>query len=165
MEHLTVEIAHALLAGTLPPDEEAAWRTHLLACQDCRALLAGEAALERVLDLGDAAPGPTEPDPERLARRLERLAPDAPRRIRRRHTWTALEVAAVVGLAGSLGWQLARSTRAPEDVARALGVTPDLQRRVVNHLDALEVLASDPWLIEDYDTVRTLEQFIFEPES
>jgi hypothetical protein len=162
MAHLTVETAHALIAGTLPPNEVAAWQAHVRTCNTCRELLAGEEALTRVLDLGDNAPAPATTDPERLARRMERLAPDANRRIRRRLTWTVVEAAVAVALTGLLVWQFVRAARAPSDVARDLGISTDLQQRVIANLDALDVLTTDAWLVEDYETVRTLEQFIFE---
>ena len=161
MEHLDVQLAHRLLNGQLDPATQAHWLQHADRCLGCHDLLANERALMAVLDLGQGpsrAPGARSLD--RLLERVDQLAPGAPARRWSRNVLAIIAATAVVGLSLLLTWQLSRASAEPAAIAQELRITADLQNKVVANLDTLGSLADDPWLLDQYEAVCTLEQLV-----
>ncbi len=70
-----------------------------------------------------------------------------------------------VALAVLLIWQLGRAT-AGESVDRVVkGIPAGLERRVVSNMDALVTLERDPWLIDEFGAVETLDGLIADPPN
>jgi hypothetical protein len=114
-----------------------------------------------VLDLGQQ-PAPPNPDVEGLIDRVNCLAPGASRR---RGPGLGLAVVGglvAIGLASTLAWQITRAAGGPAALAEELRIPPELQDRVVLNFHALATLERDPWLVEHYEAVQTLEQLIAE---
>lgn len=151
MEHLDAELARGLVTGSAPPEVRAHWEEHVRACPRCRALLARErqwAGLARL----DREPPELAGGAERLLARMH-LPAD-----RRRYSRRVLAVvlAALAGGAGGLAYRLAT---APAQVAGpAMG--PDLRppRELLARLELVQVLQRDPWLLEDFETVRWMAE-------
>lgn len=159
MKHLTVELARRLIHGHLDAPARAHWERHLRDCPPCRALLARERAWSNLLDLGDPAgappaPGDGGPPPPAMA------APPPARPGRSRGSALLAAGLATAGLAAALGWQLAAAGRAAERAAQELRVPRQLEAQVAANLPALVTLAHEPWLVEDYETVRALEELL-----
>lgn len=161
MEHLDIELARQLLAGQIPPVQRAHWQRHAETCDRCRALLANERALLGVLG-GAEEPLPATPSAQ-LGRVLERVSDVLPGGRTRRRMRTVFTVAAA-GAALGLTMLMAHQLRPPPDdtlaLARALRITPALQRSVVDQLDELATLAAEPWLADEYEAVAALETLI-----
>jgi anti-sigma factor RsiW len=161
MEHLDIQLAHRLIRGQLDAEEHARWQGHLERCTRCRSLVAGERAWMTVLDLGEQ-PAPPTPSPEGLIGRTGCLSLRASAR---RGPGLALAVVGgliAIGLASTLAWQVTGAADGPAAMADELHIPPELQDRVVLNLHALATLDRDPWLVEHYEAVRTLEQLIAE---
>ncbi|MCK4342104.1 MAG: hypothetical protein KAY37_10325 [Phycisphaerae bacterium] len=161
MEHLDVQLAHRLLSGQLDPATQARWLRHVDHCWRCHDLLANERALMAVLDLGqEPTSSQSDQSLDRLLERVENLSSDTSTRRWRRPAWLAGAVAATVGLALLLVWQMERLSAKPAAVAQELRISPELQDKVVANLAALATLAEDPWLVDQYQAVHTLKRLI-----
>ncbi len=158
MQHVTIEIAHQLIAGALPPDEQARWNEHLKSCETCRKLMAEERSWSGVLNLGD--------DTDADARTVETIhtcVPDVHNPADRTRTWIsviALLLANVLFLV-TLCWQLAQRSRADESRG-SISVPPELRAKVAAHIGPLETLREDPWIADDYQAVVTLAKLFAE---
>jgi hypothetical protein len=154
MEHLDAEVARGLATGSATPELRARWEPHLKVCDRCRALVARErnwAGLARLdqepPDLGGGA--------ERLLARMN-LPSGGGRGFRRR--LLALALAGLGGAAGGLAYRLTTAPRAP-------AVGPERAhppRELLARLELLQVLQRDPWLLEDYETVRWMDGLLSE---
>jgi len=162
MEHLNVQIAHQLMHGDLDGETEAHWRRHLESCDRCRKLLADERALLTMLDLAldetpnDQGGGVFALEDEYPAR----LTFELPSARRRRVLLALSSMLVVVMLAALLGWQTSAS---PAETAYRGGGGPvpeDLEEKVIANLNELAILGRDPWLVEQYGAIHTLEQLI-----
>lgn len=165
MEHLDPELARRYLAAELDPSTQQHWEAHLRECERCRALLAHERKLAALLDLGaDDEPATPEvaskPEKRRVSRVLERVDAALPKRRHKAGMPLIALLLANAVLAALLIWQIARQPPSAAKLAHELRIGEDLQRQVVNHLDALDALRRDPWLEPDYTVVERLDQFI-----
>jgi hypothetical protein len=69
-------------------------------------------------------------------------------------------IAIGVGAAAGAAVRWATTPSAEQRLAAELHVSLDLQREVVSQLPALQALARDPWLADDYETVVWLRRVI-----
>lgn len=138
MTHLTDEQLSALHDGALPPADLAAAEAHLVACETCRAALAGLAALDESLDhaLGyDPGEAYFADFANRVSARIaaeaaEAEAPPAvpvrPVRVAPRRSWWATPrafgfagAAAALLVTAGVAWMMFGRTQAPGDLLRA----------------------------------------------
>lgn len=158
MEHLDVQLAHQLIRGHLDPAASQRWQRHLEQCARCREIVAAERALLAVLGLASDASPPVAPAVDHIVDQVPRLSAGSAQRHRSAVIVGELLVLAL--LAGMLIWQTGRPTRGPDSLAAELRIAPELQTSVVQELSALAALRADPWLIDEYDAVETLQQLI-----
>ncbi len=112
-----------LLAGTVPPDEDACYRTHATECASCSALLL------RVEGLVGGPPAPPEPDD--LARRRGFLAMEAKLRAAQpRIGWRPMAIAAAAVVA-ALGIGLSVGSRGTTTEPARIATTPETAVDVV----------------------------------
>ncbi len=161
MEHLTVELVHQFLSGQMHSADECRWRAHLDECARCRELVENERTWNSMLNLGEAD-DPAKPTAmERVLDRVEHVVPQ--RRTRRRRRLVALlggwTLAAL--LTALLVWQVSYPPGTTDPDA-ATSVAHELRTETVAHLDELRALERDPWLLDDYETVKTLDDLIRE---
>ena len=159
MEHMDSELAAEFAHGDLEADALVYWKNHLLSCRSCRELLERERSWTGLLKLDEELPMHT----GGLDRLLERIAPlmdQHPYRQRLKRALPAVGLAIVLGCVLGLAFRMITSPSAAQRTAADLNISTELQRKVVAQLDALEILEHDPWLADDYETVRWLEQLI-----
>ncbi len=166
MQHLDLQIAHQLLAGQLSAAAQAHWQAHVRECPRCRDLLAAERELKSLLTLGDHAEPPVATPPAEAwkAPSVAAISATAGQRRRARLTLVA-QCAMVVVLTLLLVWQVQRQPSESQRTATELHITAELQAQVVGNLGLLSTLETDAWLVEDGETVHTLEQLILQPED
>lgn len=159
MSHIDVQLAQQFLRDALPPDRRAAIDAHLADCPACAALIEQEKRLSALLRFDErtvAAEGA-------LERALERVSDVLPTgwalRTRPQHVALALLALGALGLILLLRSN-AGADRALDASAAALGISPELQQRVVAHLDELTVLQQQPWIIDDFETIQTLSRLV-----
>lgn len=160
MEHLDVELVRRLIEGQLDRQTETAWRRHITKCRRCQELLAAEQAWTKVLNLGKEPASAASEGRDRFLNRIADLPLRAPTRRWPRAALTGAGLLTVVGLGVLLAWQMTRVSARPAALAQELRIPFALQNKVVANLDALVALDRDPWLAEQHDAVRTLEQLI-----
>lgn len=160
MEHLTIELTHQFLNGQLDPPIQARWEKHLQTCERCRQLVEDERVFSHVLDLGDEAPPPGAPDPEQPSIGLGDIRQRTPAGRRRQYALVIGGLLADAALIVLLLLQFAVGAPEPDESASDLRVPAELQNQVAASLGALQTLERDPWLVDDYDTVKTLEILI-----
>jgi anti-sigma factor RsiW len=160
VDHLDIELAHRFLQGKLDAPLAERLQHHIDRCPRCRNLLANERSLMAMLDLGTGAESGAEYDVHRLLDGVDRLAPRGAGGVWRSR-WFALAGAALILILGALlVWQATHMSPDDEAAARQLGITPELQDRVVRNLDALIVIEEDPWLTYDWEAVDALASLI-----
>lgn len=164
MEHLDVQLAHRLLQGQLDPTVQARWQQHIEDCTQCSELLAAERALLTMLSLGDAAMVPASPDIGRMLDQVPGLRPNASGRGRHLVWGTILGLVSIAALTLLLAWQLRSQADDESESARALGIPREEEEHVIVNLTTLAALERDPWLADEYETVRALERLITDQE-
>ena len=152
------ELARGFIRGELPPETLARWEAHLINCKDCQETIERERSLAGLLKLGDDG-ADAERGSDHLDLRVTQGVGDQSR-VRR---WTpyapAAVLAALLGVALGLSYRLAVPPPAAVPRVRPDAVSP-AEREIIARLDALTVLARDPWLADDYETVHWLETLI-----
>ena len=164
MEHLDVQLVHRLIRGQMDAATRARWERHLRGCARCRDLVADERALMNVLNLDGGIAPAGRPSIENMLDQVPGLAaPNASAR-RTRLLTTTVGLVAVLASAGLFTWQLRALPPGPAALAEELRIPADLQGKVVTNLGALDTLRREPWLVEQYEAVHTLEQLIADKE-
>ncbi len=160
MEHLDVEHAHRLIRGQLDPQAQADCQRHLRDCPRCRDLVASERGFMAMVELGDTPPAG---DGARVCRPVAQFAhlPGTAGAGRARALLRLFGGLAVVGaLLWCLSWQLSGNGVAPDAGKSMLPIPSELQNKTVANLDALIILARDPWLADRYEDIRTFQQLV-----
>ena len=164
MEHLDVQLVHRLIRGQMDAATRARWAHHLRGCARCRDLVADERALMNVLNLdGGIAPAGS-PTFENVLDQVPGLGAPTTSARRTRLLTSIAGLVAVLALAGLFAWQLRALPPGPAALAEELRIPADLQDKVVANLGALDTLQREPWLVEQYEAVHTLEQLIADKE-
>lgn len=164
MEHLDVQLAHLLIHGQLGPAEQARWQAHIEGCARCGELLAAERALLAMLSLGDTTAVPASPDIRHVLDQVTDLGRSAPGAARRKVIAVLGSFLLVIVLASVLAWQLRGAIKSWSEPVRESGVTHEEEEQVIAQLNGLVALEQDPWLANEYETVRTLERLIIDGE-
>ena len=167
MDHLTIELARGYLSGQLDQALRTECEAHLATCTRCRELVEAERAWGHVLELGETRAEEPQSDSAELmaALRAEKVQTRLAGQRRRLRTRVGVQTAITLLLAALLVYQLSRPGRSAATDSTPLPIAPDLQSHVIANLDALQALAKDPWLGEEYETVRMLEAFIASREA
>jgi anti-sigma factor RsiW len=135
------------LLGTIEPARRTVVARHLATCPECRAELAGLAALPALLRRvpadelrplleGDVAPVPGPP----LGALLGRMA-----RVRRRRRYLAIAAALIVGVAAVSGWQALRPSGPPAGGGEPRWEDTDAAVNPVTGAGAAVRYAAEPW--------------------
>jgi hypothetical protein len=159
MRHLDAPLAQRLIRGQLAPAEKAHWERHILRCTRCREVVGAERAVMAILGVDPAPLTMPLPEVYDVLARVPGLRPDAAARRRLR----ALQLAGLLTVAALtllLGWQI---HRLPADAAAGrteARMAPELEQNLVSNWPALAALRTDPWLLDHYEAVLTLEQLL-----
>lgn len=159
MDHMDPELARGFAHGDLDPAAQARWAAHLKLCAQCRQLVAHERSWAGMLKLGDESPQ-LDGAVDRLLARVEPPGPPLSWWQRWRAFLPAAALAGVLGIAIGVAWQLATTPSAAEDSAAELNISVQRQREIFIRLDALQTLRDDPWLADNFETVRWLDELI-----
>jgi len=151
---MDADVLEAFLRGTLDPRIHEYWARHLRGCALCQQAVQKHQKLSKLLKLADQPVQPAGGAERVLARIAGAIQPGGGRgRLRR----LLLAVAAGVACGVGAGWGVTRAT-AHTAIDRAEGPLPD--PAVVANVDALLVLAKDPWLADSYEAARWFEQLL-----
>ncbi|MGE0482405.1 MAG: hypothetical protein AB7Q17_18250 [Phycisphaerae bacterium] len=159
MSHIDATTAQQFLRDALPADRRAAVAAHVADCAACAELIEQERRLSALLRFDEhtvAAEGAIE-------RAIDRVSDVLPTGwVLRWRPWYA---PLALGALGALGFVLllrsgAGADRELDASAAGLGISAELQQRVVAHLDELSVLQEQPWIIDDYETIETLSRLV-----
>ncbi|MFH1745541.1 MAG: hypothetical protein ABIG44_00705 [Planctomycetota bacterium] len=154
-----MELVRGYVAGTLDPHTHARWAAHLRRCAECRDLVEQQRSWTGVLKLGDETPK-LDGAIDRLLDNVELPGQPLSAWQRWRGFLPGLLLAILLGIAAGTAWRLATTPSAAERHAETLNITRQLQQEIVLRLDALQTLRRDPWLADDFETVRWLDELI-----
>ncbi len=160
MDHLSEELAEALLSGELDAAARAKWEAHVRECAACAALVAREKTWSGLLKLDTARP-PADGALERTLARVEELRRSASRA--RRLAGAGITVLAViVGISIGRGLRGMESPPWTNEAAAELRISPAQEDEIVQRLDVLATLAGDPWLADHGESVRWLQEILMQ---